>query len=169
MQAGERRIKLCFPFCGDLIGGSHISVLGPAAQPRPAALRPCGTGRGAGRRDRAADAGGGRRGRRRPVLCPALRHGQRAGLHDAIGIARASRHAGAAAARRRSTIVHSNDGRTHATWALPAKLAGAKLVWHHRGAPNARGLALRCAARRRRESSPVSAFALGGAASAQAA
>src|SRR3546814_13746111 len=37
-------------------------------------------------------------------------------------------------------IVHSNDGRTHATWALPARLAGAKLLWHHRGNPGARGL-----------------------------
>src|SRR3546814_2769463 len=35
-------------------------------------------------------------------------------------------------------IVHSNDGRTHATWALPARLAGAKLLWHHRGNPGAR-------------------------------
>lgn len=37
-------------------------------------------------------------------------------------------------------IVHSNDGRTNATWALPAKLAGAKLLWHNRGNPNAAGL-----------------------------
>src|SRR3546814_7600661 len=37
-------------------------------------------------------------------------------------------------------IVHSNDGRTHATWALPARLAGAKLLWHHRGNPGARAI-----------------------------
>src|SRR3546814_20199061 len=37
-------------------------------------------------------------------------------------------------------IVHSNDGRTHATWALTARLAGAKLLWHPRGNPGARGL-----------------------------
>lgn len=37
-------------------------------------------------------------------------------------------------------IVHSNDGRTHATWALAAKLAGARLLWHHRADPEARGL-----------------------------
>lgn len=37
-------------------------------------------------------------------------------------------------------IVHTNDGRSHASWALPAKIAGAKLLWHHRGNPTARGL-----------------------------
>lgn len=41
---------------------------------------------------------------------------------------------------RRVTIVHSNDGRSHATWALPARLSGAKLVWHHRGSPDALSL-----------------------------
>lgn len=39
-----------------------------------------------------------------------------------------------------ATIVHTNDGRTHATWALAAKLAGSKLLWHHRADPHAKGL-----------------------------
>ncbi|KRA83607.1 glycosyltransferase family 4 protein [Altererythrobacter sp. Root672] len=42
--------------------------------------------------------------------------------------------------RHRVDIVHTNDGRTHASWALAAKLAGARLVWHHRGDPTARGI-----------------------------
>lgn len=37
-------------------------------------------------------------------------------------------------------IVHTNDGRTHATWALAARLAGLPLVWHHRADPRAKGL-----------------------------
>jgi glycosyltransferase involved in cell wall biosynthesis len=37
-------------------------------------------------------------------------------------------------------IVHSNDGYTHATWALPARLAGARFLWHHRREPDAKGL-----------------------------
>ncbi|MVZ98250.1 glycosyltransferase [Sphingorhabdus sp. IMCC26285] len=37
-------------------------------------------------------------------------------------------------------IVHSNDGRTHATWAFAAKRAGCKLLWHHRADPYAKGL-----------------------------
>jgi glycosyltransferase involved in cell wall biosynthesis len=36
-------------------------------------------------------------------------------------------------------VVHTNDGRTHVGWALPAYLAGARHVWHHRGDPDARG------------------------------
>jgi glycosyltransferase involved in cell wall biosynthesis len=43
---------------------------------------------------------------------------------------------------RSCRIVHSNDGRTHATWALPARLSGARLLWHQRGDPNAAGLRL---------------------------
>jgi len=37
-------------------------------------------------------------------------------------------------------IVHCNDGRTNAVWSIPAKLAGAKLVWHNRGNPDAKGI-----------------------------
>ncbi|MEN7538013.1 glycosyltransferase family 4 protein [Aurantiacibacter flavus] len=37
-------------------------------------------------------------------------------------------------------IVHTNDGRTHASWALAARLAGLPLVWHHRADPTALGL-----------------------------
>nr|WP_310522533.1 glycosyltransferase family 4 protein [Polymorphobacter sp.] len=42
--------------------------------------------------------------------------------------------------QRNVRIVHTNDGPMHATWALPARLAGAKLLWHHRGNPRAAGL-----------------------------
>lgn len=39
-------------------------------------------------------------------------------------------------------IVHTNDGRMHALWAVPARMAGAKLIWHHRADPRARGVNL---------------------------
>ncbi len=42
--------------------------------------------------------------------------------------------------RLKVDIVHCNDGRTNAVWSVPAKLAGAKLIWHNRGNPEARGL-----------------------------
>jgi glycosyltransferase involved in cell wall biosynthesis len=41
---------------------------------------------------------------------------------------------------REVRIVHTNDGYSHATWALPTRLAGARLMWHHRKDPEARGL-----------------------------
>ena len=37
-------------------------------------------------------------------------------------------------------IVHTNEGAMHISWALPARLAGARLLWHHRGMPEARGV-----------------------------
>jgi glycosyltransferase involved in cell wall biosynthesis len=39
-----------------------------------------------------------------------------------------------------AVIVHGNDGRTNAIWGPPTKLAGLKLVWHNRGSPRAKGL-----------------------------
>ena len=42
--------------------------------------------------------------------------------------------------QQRADIVHSNDGRSHAMWAAPAKLSGAKLFWHHRSGPRVLGL-----------------------------
>ncbi|WP_298908896.1 glycosyltransferase family 4 protein [uncultured Aliiroseovarius sp.] len=36
-------------------------------------------------------------------------------------------------------IVHTNDGRMHVNWALPTRLAGCKLIWHHREDPTSFG------------------------------
>lgn len=41
--------------------------------------------------------------------------------------------------RKRIDIVHTNDGRMHGSWGLPAKLAGCKFIWHHRQGPDAKG------------------------------
>lgn len=138
---GERRTKICFPFSGNLIGGSHISVLGLLRNldrrrfdPLVVVEEPEGE---IARLMRDADVEVATAG---PL--PALRHGERAGLRDAIRIVRASGMLARLLREKAIDIVHSNDGRTHATWALPAKRAGAKLVWHHRGAPDARGLRL---------------------------
>jgi glycosyltransferase involved in cell wall biosynthesis len=43
---------------------------------------------------------------------------------------------------RRVDILHTNDGRMHVIWALAARIAGARQVWHHRGDPDARGVRL---------------------------
>lgn len=37
-------------------------------------------------------------------------------------------------------IVHTNDGTIHTNWGLPARAAGAALLWHHRGDPGAKGV-----------------------------
>jgi glycosyltransferase involved in cell wall biosynthesis len=161
-SVGERRTKICFPFCGDLIGGSHISALGllrnldrQRFDPVVLVEEPEGE---IAQLMRDADVDIATAG---PM--PVLRHGERAGLLDAIEIARVSRMLVRLLRAREIDIVHSNDGRTHAIWALPAKLAGAKLVWHHRGDPNARGLRL-VAPHLADAIVSVSTFALGGAA-----
>lgn len=139
MQAGERRIRLGFPFSGDVLGGSHISVLGllrnlDRRRFDPVVLVEDPQGE-IGRLMRTANV---------EIVAtgpqPALHHGQRAGLRQAVDIARSARTLAQLLRAQGIAIVHTNDGRTHAAWALPAKLAGARLVWHHRGAPDARGL-----------------------------
>ena len=42
--------------------------------------------------------------------------------------------------QREVRIVHTNDGYSHTTWALPTRAAGARLLWHHRKDPDAKGL-----------------------------
>ncbi|MBM3516706.1 MAG: glycosyltransferase family 4 protein [Alphaproteobacteria bacterium] len=123
------RVRVCFPFVGDSIGGSHISAtllvrhLDPAryeplvvvheegplcellvASALPYAVIPLDDY--AGRVPRLA-AVAGAMARAMPSLCRFIRS-------------------------RRIAIVHTNDLRMHLTWAVPARLGGAKFLWHQR-------------------------------------
>lgn len=131
--------RVCFPFMGRELGGSHFSARGLI--------------RGLDRK------------RFEPVLVlqyadgPVFEHFQNEdaemGISPAIPGIEPGQAFGAgatlravASARRLAgylqslgvAIVHCNDGRTNAFWSLPAKLAGAKLIWHNRGNPRSRGL-----------------------------
>jgi glycosyltransferase involved in cell wall biosynthesis len=134
-------IIICFPFSGDVVGGSHISVLGLIRTLDPEVFR--------------------------PLIVPQIPDGNIAKMfheHD-LETETSFRWAELGYDTRVSIskfletmtdlpaqikflrkhgvdIVHTNDGRTHATWALAARLAGAKLLWHHRGDPTALGLRL---------------------------
>jgi glycosyltransferase involved in cell wall biosynthesis len=136
---GTSPVVVCFPFVGDRLGGSSISALnlirhidrdryrplilmhdvdGPAAQlfkDEDLDVEPAPIGECATGTGRGSD------------LQFALR---KAGSLSRYLRARDVR------------IVHTNDGRMHATWAVPARLAGARLLWHHRGNPQAAGLRL---------------------------
>ena len=46
----------------------------------------------------------------------------------------------AALARIDPDIVHTNDGRMHVNWALPTRMAGKALLWHHRQDPSSFGV-----------------------------
>ncbi len=134
-----RPIRVCFPFLGRELGGSHFSSLGLIMS-----------------LDRT---------RFEPVIL--LQHldgpiydlfhtkslpivktpematfspGRAFSIADIIRAACAVSAATRALRRLHVDIVHCNDGRTSAVFALPAKLAGARLVWHNRGNPDAKGL-----------------------------
>ncbi len=136
---GSARITVCFPFAGDAIGGSHISVEGllrglDRSLYHPIVVPEIGDGRIArffAGTEQAADPGD----RARPFV-----------PGEAFGLRKAARTLGGILPRvrflrrNRVDIVHVNDGRTSANWALPARLAGARLVWHNRGDPRSLGL-----------------------------
>lgn len=134
-----RPLIVCFPFVGDLIGGSHISardLIRGIDRSRFDPLVLVQTSDGAvAKFFRAVGV--------TVEVAPAsadLEHGARIGGMRALSLAGRAVALAFYLRRRGVSIVHSNDGRTHATWALAARLAGAKLLWHHRGAPDAAGL-----------------------------
>jgi glycosyltransferase involved in cell wall biosynthesis len=137
VKNGTSPVVVCFPFVGDQLGGSSISALnlirhldrqryeplilmhkvdGPAArlfEKEQLPFEPAPIGECAGGTGRVGDL--------------------RFALRKAGFLARFLR-------RRGVGIVHTNDGRMHATWAIPSRLAGARLLWHHRANPRAAGL-----------------------------
>lgn len=133
-----KAITVCFPFIGDLFGGSHLSALGLIKN-----------------LDRS---------RFTPLVVLQLPDGPVAEIFRREGIqfetapaqhhlARGQRRDSAAATvvrtlpaftkflkARNVAIVHTNDGRTHITWGLAARLAGSKHLWHHRNDASSFGL-----------------------------
>lgn len=137
--ATDDRPTLCFPLAGDSLGGSHHSLLGLLRQLDPGKYRILVVVEQPGGKlskvfadfTQLADPAAPRK---------AFAAGKPLGLlkfittfKGVIGRARFLR-------QHDVQIVHTNDGRSHATWTLPAKLAGTRLLWHHRADPKARGL-----------------------------
>jgi len=133
---------ILYPFVGtDFIGGSHVSALIVAAHLDRARFRPVILLHGdAGRLgsyirsqgldyEQLPDV---------PIMAPAYSHRRgnasigRYLSHTLWALRRVVRQTGAA-------IVHTNDGRMHANWSLPACLGGARHLWHHREDPTSRG------------------------------
>ncbi len=135
----HRPLKVLYPMSGDTMGGSHVSLLGLLE--------------GLDTRDVSAVIGlevpDGRlaehyRGFEQVTAPAAPEHafeaGKPFGLLDGLSTLRGLRQRIEFLVENEFDIVHTNDGRTHATWALATKLAKKKLVWHHRGNPTGRGL-----------------------------
>lgn len=135
----ENKVVVCFPFCGNDVGGSHISSLGlikniDRLRFKPIVLVDVPDGK-IEQLMRQADVE-----IRHVPDVPSLEHGKHLGWRNVVTMTHATGSLTSLLRNLHAEIVHTNDGRTHATWALAAKLAGAKLVWHHRGSPGARGL-----------------------------
>jgi len=136
--AGEVK-KVCFPYEGEELGGSHISSMGLIRKLDPERYQPIvvlsslegavykmfqEAGIPVIKSPRSAD----------------LPQGKSFSPQHAVKILPTVAPITRFLKKKDVAIVHSNDGRSHAMWALPAKLSGAKLFWHHRSGPQVLGL-----------------------------
>lgn len=132
---------VCFPFTGDVVGGSHFSVAGLLQHLDPARYFPVVV-------PQYPDGAIARFFRERGVVTETPLRWAEMSYDRKVSLPKMLRVVGDIPAQirylrsRQYRIVHSNDGRTHATWALAARLSGAKLLWHQRGDPDALGLRL---------------------------
>ncbi|MDB5524066.1 MAG: hypothetical protein JWM58_1829 [Rhizobium sp.] len=135
-------IVVAFPFIGDEVGGSHISAVNLISRLDPAKVRPIIVLHQA---DGVLSTYLAERGipyvvgPATKILAPAHRVQTDNRLLAAIGYIASLPRLVRFLRSQLVEIVHTNDGRMHATWALPTRLAGARLLWHHRGDPEARG------------------------------
>lgn len=130
MTAGSSKpARICFPFVGDRIGGSHVSTLtlidtldrhrfepvivlhqdGPLAELL---------------RDRGLDY--------ELVPLPGFVGTGKGTLQHILAIVRSLPTLRSFLRRRRIALLHGNDTRINLTWSVPAKLAGVPFVWHQR-------------------------------------
>ena len=130
---------MAFPFAGNLIGGSHFSSLGLVKHLDRSRFDPFVIVDGMDNpiAHLFRDSGVPLVAAPRPI---ALRHGRHVSLGKLVASGLAVPVLTKFLRNHRIGLVHVNDGRTAALWALPARMAGAKLVWHHRSGPGAWGL-----------------------------
>lgn len=134
-----KAITVCFPFIGDLFGGSHLSALGLIKNldrsrftPLVVLQLPDGPVAEIFRREGIQF-----------ETAPAQHHLARGQRRDSAAAATVARTLPAFARFLKSkdvAIVHTNDGRTHIAWGLAARFAGAKHLWHHRNDASSFGL-----------------------------
>ena len=135
------RTTICLAMAGDRLGGSHISLKGlldrlPEEQFRVIVILEVPDGRLAEYFSdflQIEDPG---------RMANPFAVGRKFGLGSFLKTIPKVRHRANLLRELGADIVHTNDGRSHAGWALATKLAGAKMVWHHRGDPDARGTSL---------------------------
>lgn len=138
-----RKTIIAFPFVGDDLGGSHISATGLIAGLDKDKFEPLIVLHQGGSVLEAHFSETGFSFVKAPRVC-VLSNRERLGIWDRFAAGPRFLHTTLTLARflrdHNVDVVHTNDGRMHATWALAARLAGAKLLWHHRGDPRALGV-----------------------------
>ncbi|QIG49935.1 glycosyltransferase family 4 protein [Nordella sp. HKS 07] len=130
---------VCFPFVGDVLAGSHISALGLVKNLAPTGFQPLvvlhkpeGPLAELLTRENVTF-----------VPAPMADTPERMSPRNGAAVASVLRLLPSLVRFLRNNkvaVVHTNDGRAHIIWGLAAKLAGAKLLWHHRGDPDSFGL-----------------------------
>ncbi|NRG18314.1 glycosyltransferase family 4 protein [Rhizobiales bacterium] len=141
----KSRKTICFPFVGNDIGGSHFSAVKLIEALDPKIYNPLVV---LHVRDGPVAPYLEERGVPYEVLSvgapPSLRSQGGATFSNMLSMARFV--AGAFPAimkflkQHEVDILHTNDGQIHSVWSLPARLAGARHIWHHRGDPDAFGV-----------------------------
>lgn len=131
-----KRVRVCYPFVGDTVGGSHVSMVpvikgisGAEFEPvvvvhSPGPLTDYLLARNLGFMEAPS----------RIVDQTDLTGQLSAMLQAATRLVPFLR-------RNNIDIVHTNDGRMHLTWGLAARLAGSRFVWHQRSAGGSRRVA----------------------------
>lgn len=138
-------VRILFPFAGDTsLGGSHVSALTLAASLdrtrfEPHVLVHFQAGKvGAYARSLGLEV--------EVLESPELMGAPGVRMPGDIGLVRYLATTCPALCRTLSridpAIVHTNEGRMHANWALPARATGRRHVWHHRQDPTAKGVNL---------------------------
>lgn len=135
----DKPISICYPMAGDSLGGSHHSLLGlleglDRKQFLPLMILEKPDGRLAehfSQFEQLTDPAAPRR---------SFAIGRDFSVGNFVSTLSGMRRRSAFLRASGAPIVHTNDGRTHATWALATKMAGKKLLWHHRADPTAKGL-----------------------------
>ena len=139
MRDTDKTVTVCFPFIGDFIGGSHLSALGLIRNldrsrftPLVVLHHPNGPVADIFRREGVQF-----------EAAPAHNHLNRRQQRNSAAAATVTRTLPALVRylkARNVAIVHTNDGRTHLSWGLAARLAGSKHLWHHRNDATSFGL-----------------------------
>jgi glycosyltransferase involved in cell wall biosynthesis len=135
----KQPVVVCFPFHGDKLGGSHVSAAGLIAGLDQKRFKPLvvihhANGpvaeyfRKAGIAFEPAPEGS------------SLERAKLRNLGSVLNTTRTLPSYVSFLKSKQVSIVHTNDGRAHVSWGIAARLAGAKLLWHHRSDNSSIGL-----------------------------